>query len=82
MFGRTIKSLVKNGVRDLRKKLSNDDEADETRGGDDADQLTDLLVAGCGSEDEAGLEVLGGVAGDRGGDGNRRADHERRRLAG
>lgn len=29
MFGRTIMSLVKSGVRDLGKKISNDDEADE-----------------------------------------------------
>ena len=29
MFGRTIKSLVKSGVRDLKERFSDDDEADE-----------------------------------------------------
>ena len=29
MFGRTVKSLMRSGIRDLRDKFSNDDEEDE-----------------------------------------------------
>ena len=54
-------------------------DADDERGGHDPDDEADLLVDGRRADDEAGLEILRGRAGNRRGDADHRADAERDR---